>query len=72
LEGLQKAPWQVQVCKLADVYDNLLDSVNLPAEKRPHSLGRARSYVEGLEASAVAQTKRPLELVKELLAKQGR
>ncbi|HYV38790.1 MAG TPA: HD domain-containing protein [Gemmataceae bacterium] len=68
MEGLKGAPWQVQVCKLADVYDNLLDSVNLPAEKRPHSRERAKSYVASLEASALPQTQRPLALVKDLLS----
>jgi guanosine-3',5'-bis(diphosphate) 3'-pyrophosphohydrolase len=68
VEGLQRAPWQVQVCKLADVYDNLLDSANLPVERRGHARDRARSYILALEASAHAETQQPLALVKQLLA----
>src|SRR5947199_10201958 len=33
-DTLARAPWQVKVCKLADVYDNLSDSVNMPPEKQ--------------------------------------
>ena len=35
------APWQVHACKLADVYDNLSDMPNMPAEPVP-TLSRAR------------------------------
>lgn len=45
---LRQAPWQVQVAKLADVYDNLLDSTHLDAAKREHSHARARVYLDGL------------------------
>jgi guanosine-3',5'-bis(diphosphate) 3'-pyrophosphohydrolase len=68
MEGLQRAPWQVQVCKLADVYDNLLDSAQLPSEHRGQSHERARSYILALEATADPQTQQPLALVKQLLA----
>jgi len=67
MEGLQRAPWQVQVCKLADVYDNLVDSANLPQERRGHARDRARSYVLALESSADPHTQRPLAVVKQLL-----
>ena len=47
---LQSAPWQVQACKLADVFDNLIDSVNMPAERRARGLERGRSYLDALKA----------------------
>jgi guanosine-3',5'-bis(diphosphate) 3'-pyrophosphohydrolase len=47
--GLKAAPWQVKVCKLADVYDNLLDSRHLSAEHRRRTLERARSYLAVLD-----------------------
>jgi guanosine-3',5'-bis(diphosphate) 3'-pyrophosphohydrolase len=67
MEGLQRAPWQVQVCKLADVYDNLLDSSSLPQERRQHAFERVRSYILALEASAAPQAQSPLAVVKQLL-----
>jgi len=67
LDGLKAAPWQVKVCKLADVYDNLLDSENLPDEKRGQSVEKARNYLKALEGSKAAELKKPLELVKGLL-----
>jgi guanosine-3',5'-bis(diphosphate) 3'-pyrophosphohydrolase len=67
MEGLQRAPWQVQVCKLADIYDNLLDSKHLSQDRRPHTFERARSYLLALEASADPQTRQPLAVVTQLL-----
>jgi guanosine-3',5'-bis(diphosphate) 3'-pyrophosphohydrolase len=67
MKGLQRAPWQVQICKLADIYDNLLDSAQLAPERRGHTYERLRGYIEALEASAHPQTQRALAAVKELL-----
>jgi guanosine-3',5'-bis(diphosphate) 3'-pyrophosphohydrolase len=47
---LTAAAWQVQVCKLADLFDNLLDSAYLSPEKRPEALGKKRRYLEALRA----------------------
>src|SRR5206468_6354226 len=38
---LAKASWQVKVCKLADTFDNLMDSTHMPAEKRQCSIRNA-------------------------------
>jgi (p)ppGpp synthase/HD superfamily hydrolase len=48
--GLTAAPWQVQVCKLADIYDNLSDNASLTAKGRLKGLGNAKRYLEALEA----------------------
>jgi (p)ppGpp synthase/HD superfamily hydrolase len=69
LARLATAPWQVKVCKLADVFDNLLDTRNLPAERRAHAVGRAGQYFAALRASAEPQVQRPLQLVGDLLAR---
>jgi guanosine-3',5'-bis(diphosphate) 3'-pyrophosphohydrolase len=42
--------WQVHICKLADVYDNLLDSSHVPPEKRRTTVERARFYLDALES----------------------
>ncbi len=65
---LQEAPWQVHVCKLADIYDNLMDSQGLPRERLPHSLQRAGQYLEALQSVETPQTQTPLRMVQDLLA----
>jgi (p)ppGpp synthase/HD superfamily hydrolase len=46
--ALAGASWQVIVCKLADIYDNLSDSRSLPPEKRERTVQRSREYLEAL------------------------
>jgi guanosine-3',5'-bis(diphosphate) 3'-pyrophosphohydrolase len=46
--GLSKAPWQAKVCKLADIYDNLHDSLELSAQQRAKTKRKARRYLEAL------------------------
>src|SRR5439155_18553023 len=31
---LDQSSWQVKVCKLADTFDNLMDSIHIPPEKK--------------------------------------
>ena len=68
LAQLARAPWQVQACKLADIYDNLMDSPTLPAERRPRAMARARQYLDGLRDHIAPEVKKPFALVAELLA----
>jgi guanosine-3',5'-bis(diphosphate) 3'-pyrophosphohydrolase len=67
LEGLCSAPWQVQVCKLADVYDNLMDSPNLPREGQARSLRRVEQMMEVLKTFEAPQAQMPIRMVQELL-----
>jgi guanosine-3',5'-bis(diphosphate) 3'-pyrophosphohydrolase len=46
---LQTSPWQVKVCKLGDIYDNLCDSQHLSEEKRQRTLERSRGYLDVLK-----------------------
>jgi len=62
--GLAKAPWQVKVCKLADVFDNLSDC--LP-ERRARVFQNARRYLEGLRADLPEPARRPWQIVHRLL-----
>jgi (p)ppGpp synthase/HD superfamily hydrolase len=48
--ALGEAPWQVQVCKLADIYDNLADSDHLPPQGKQRSLDNARRYLDAIKA----------------------
>jgi guanosine-3',5'-bis(diphosphate) 3'-pyrophosphohydrolase len=45
---LAQAPWQVQVCKLADIHDNLLDSEHFSPPQRAKTFRRSRGYLEAL------------------------
>jgi (p)ppGpp synthase/HD superfamily hydrolase len=47
-ETLSRSPWQVKMCKLADIYDNLTDSIHLNESQRRRSLQRSRSYLTAL------------------------
>ena len=51
IKGLGAGPWQVKVCKLADVHDNLLDSDHFPSEKRAKTFRRSREYLSVLDGS---------------------
>jgi guanosine-3',5'-bis(diphosphate) 3'-pyrophosphohydrolase len=62
---LAAAPWQVQVCKLADVHDNLSDSLGTPQQAR--ALIRAREYLAGLKTGLKPEARGPFEIVARLL-----
>jgi guanosine-3',5'-bis(diphosphate) 3'-pyrophosphohydrolase len=64
---LAQAPWQVQVCKLADIFDNLLDMPHMPAYKRARSLRNARRYLDALRVNLRPQAQGPWETVAALL-----
>lgn len=63
--AVAKSPWQVQVCKLADIFDNLLDC---GPDQRPKTIQRSREYLAALAPELHEQAKRPHELVSQLLA----
>jgi (p)ppGpp synthase/HD superfamily hydrolase len=56
--------WQVHVCKLADVYDNLLDSSHFPPEKRKKVFERSRFYLDALEPHLTAESREAHAIVK--------
>jgi len=65
---LAGAPWQVKVCKLADVFDNLTDAAYASPEQRQRTIGNAKRYLEALRQDLPEQARRPWHLVAELLA----
>jgi guanosine-3',5'-bis(diphosphate) 3'-pyrophosphohydrolase len=67
-KGLASAPWQVKACKLADVYDNLLDSAHLSPEKCRRTVERAGGYLKALdEPNLPPAIRRAFEIVQRLL-----
>jgi guanosine-3',5'-bis(diphosphate) 3'-pyrophosphohydrolase len=76
LAALASAPWQVKVCKLADVFDNLLDSRQLTDAQLQRTLGRARdalavlreaTFPDADRATGPALHQRALTFVTELV-----
>jgi (p)ppGpp synthase/HD superfamily hydrolase len=47
-ERLANAPWQVKICKLADIFDNLADSMHLSCDHRIKTCERATFYLKAL------------------------
>jgi guanosine-3',5'-bis(diphosphate) 3'-pyrophosphohydrolase len=68
LERLKKAPWQVQVCKLADIFDNLTDVKQLPAARQATAYKRYEGYFNELRRGAAPEAARPIALVEQLIA----
>jgi guanosine-3',5'-bis(diphosphate) 3'-pyrophosphohydrolase len=65
--ALSTSSWQVRICKLADIYDNLNDSGNQPAEKRARSQARSRIYLDALKIDAPREIEQAMGIVEELL-----
>jgi len=68
--GLAAAPWQVQVCKLADVFDNLTDNASLTAMGRQKGLGNAKRYLETLQTDLKEQARPAWKIVSDLYLKK--
>jgi guanosine-3',5'-bis(diphosphate) 3'-pyrophosphohydrolase len=64
--ALAAGGWQVHVCKLADIYDNLTDSKNLSAEHRTKTIARSRFYLDALEPHISNQVRPAFEMVRAL------
>ncbi len=65
---LASAPWQVVVCKLADIYDNLGDSANLPPARRPRTYARSAEYLDAMRPTLPAEARPAFEVVERRLA----
>jgi guanosine-3',5'-bis(diphosphate) 3'-pyrophosphohydrolase len=65
---LSRAPWQVKVCKLADIFDNLLDARHLKPGQRKTNRRRSRMYLDALAANLPAKARPAYETVERLFA----
>jgi guanosine-3',5'-bis(diphosphate) 3'-pyrophosphohydrolase len=65
--ALRSAPWQVQICKLADVYDNAVDSGHLDAERRAKTRRRLRMYLTALSDIEQPEVQRCWKIVDEVV-----
>jgi (p)ppGpp synthase/HD superfamily hydrolase len=66
-EALVQAPWQVKACKLADVYDNVMDSATAEPRQRAHVLKRAHFYLDALKRDLPEPVRHPWVMVEVLL-----
>ena len=48
MKALAEAPFPVTICKLADIFDNLLDSDSLSREQRQRIVDRSQMYLSCL------------------------
>jgi guanosine-3',5'-bis(diphosphate) 3'-pyrophosphohydrolase len=62
------APWQVKVCKLADVFDNLLDARRLRPEQRERTGRRSGHYLDALGTALPPEARPAYEIVERLYA----
>jgi len=68
VEGLANAPWQVKLCKLADIFDNLMDSSRSPPDQQARVCQNAHRYLAGLEPNLPERVREPWKIVAQLLA----
>jgi len=66
--ALAAADWQVKVCKLADVYDNLGDSRHLSPNGRRKTIAKSHAYLDILRPNLPEQALPALRLVEQRLA----
>jgi (p)ppGpp synthase/HD superfamily hydrolase len=68
MAGLATATWEVKACKLADIYDNLLDSAHLTPQQRTKTARRSREYLAALDDTGMPDiVRRAWNRVKDLL-----
>jgi guanosine-3',5'-bis(diphosphate) 3'-pyrophosphohydrolase len=65
---LAGAAWPVFVCKLADVYDNLSDSVSLSVKGREKGMKRASEYLAAMKPTLPKQARAAFTIVEQKLA----
>jgi guanosine-3',5'-bis(diphosphate) 3'-pyrophosphohydrolase len=64
--GVADASWQVQICKLADIFDNLMDSDRSTPEKKTRTLNNARRYLDALKSNLKNGVGRAWQIVNQL------
>ena len=64
---LAGSPWQVQVCKLADIFDNLVDCARTTPETRHKVFRHAQNYLHALRSELKPEARPHWETVAALL-----
>jgi guanosine-3',5'-bis(diphosphate) 3'-pyrophosphohydrolase len=66
-DSLAAAPIAVQLCKLADVYDNLLDSAGMNANDRRKKIDKAQEAVDRFTPTLTAEWDHALKFVRQAI-----
>jgi (p)ppGpp synthase/HD superfamily hydrolase len=67
-KALASAEWPVKACKLADIYDNLVDSQHLTAEGRRKTAARSLRYLNAVRTNLPEQLHDAVRLTEEKLS----
>ena len=67
MQGLANAPLPVKLCKLADIFDNLIDSTHLLPAQRTKTVVRSQKYLDCLAKNLEKGGRHALDLVRALL-----
>jgi guanosine-3',5'-bis(diphosphate) 3'-pyrophosphohydrolase len=68
MEGLANAPLPVKLCKLADIFDNLMDSTHLSPAERRKTVNRSNKYLDCLDSNLDESGRNAMMLVRHFLA----
>jgi guanosine-3',5'-bis(diphosphate) 3'-pyrophosphohydrolase len=68
--GLGRGPWQVKICKLADVFDNLMDTLHMQPPQRAKAFRNARRYLDAVRADSPPVLQEALRMVEQLLVER--
>jgi guanosine-3',5'-bis(diphosphate) 3'-pyrophosphohydrolase len=63
---LTESSWQVQVCKLADLFDNILDTAYLPEKRQLTALRKKKRYLDALRSGLKPEAASAFETVTRL------
>ena len=66
-DALAAAPVEVQLCKLADVYDNLLDSVGMDKKDRRKKIDKAQEAVDRFTPTLASKWQHALDVVRDAI-----
>jgi guanosine-3',5'-bis(diphosphate) 3'-pyrophosphohydrolase len=67
MEGLANASLPVKLCKLADIFDNLMDSAHLSPIQRTKTVNRSRKYLDCIDKNLGQLGRGAFDLVSSLL-----
>jgi len=66
--ALATAPWQVKVCKMGDIYDNLNDCSHLAAGAKRRTCAKSRTYLDAVSGGLPEKAQAAFALVERKLA----
>lgn len=65
---LANAPVPVKIAKMADIFDNVLDSRSLSSSQRAKTIRRVEGYLQAMSPGLTGDAKRALDVVSQLIA----